>query len=105
MFYVLDLCRFSLEILFGLQQGGGIVSDVPAFVMLCSLVRPAVSLSTRQTPAVLPHSRKTLSPGQAAISSEPHSRAGGQTVRTTSVPQTNRPPILPQKKTAASAAV
>lgn len=60
-----NLCRFSLEILFGSQQGGSIVADVPAFVMLCSLVRPAVSLSTQQIPAALSHSQKTpVSPEQ-----------------------------------------
>ena len=36
----------------------------PPYVMTVSVVRSAVVLSTRQTPAVLPHSRKKpVSPG------------------------------------------
>ena len=41
-------------------KGGSIVIDVPAFVMSCSLVRPAALLSTRHIPAARPRSQRTL---------------------------------------------
>ena len=41
-------------------RGGSILKDTPAFVIPVSVVRPVSLLSTRQTPAVLPRSRKRI---------------------------------------------
>lgn len=62
-----------------MTAGGSIVTDAPAFVIPCSLVRPAALLSTRRIPAAVPvygRRRVLLNRGWSLGEEEDHHNGG-----------------------------